>query len=493
MKVGESKGKRIYEWQVPLGEAGAGFDVDVSDKDEDGSFTWAAWGSGTQKVYFVGHLGHLHLAAKDEAMELGRVTGTVRMAETNEGNEFAFPPISIQSTTSPSLWTLIRCDESGRYSTELPAGTYRVNAVDSTGLRVDESVSNEFKLEARERTEAKPLTVSPPKHPSVTADAKLLHKNEFDSSKVDEFVAAYQEYHRVPGVSLAIITDGRILYSKKYGVKNAVTKSALEADTVFEACSLTKPVFAFAVNRLVEKGVLDFQTPLYKYKPRVPGYEDVLDDPRYRQITAQHVLAHRTGFPNWRSDKLTIDFEPGTGYGYSGEGFELLGAIVSHLTGKPLVQVIDEEVFSPLGIENAHLVWNDVLGERTADGHLLGIGPVTKTRNYQPGMAYSLHIDAENYAKLLIAILNRKGLKKETYDNMLLQQFKIADLDNPHEFPYGLGVIVEDTSLGKKYSHSGVILDGAVDSESTTTTTWDTLFSPTVTAVLRSAKILSSF
>ena len=460
VKIGESEGKRVYEWQVPLGEAGAGttlgFDVDISDKDDDGSFTWAAWGSGTQKAYSIGHLGHLHLVADDDAMELVRVTGTVHMEKSSEDGQFEFPGVSIQSTTCPSLWTLILCDESGRYSTELPAGSYRVNAVDGSGLRVDESVSNEFKLEAGEHTEAELLTVSPPECPSVNYDAKLLRKSEFDSNKVDEFVAAFQEYHRIPGLSLAIIADGKVCYSKKYGVKNAVTKAALEADTVFEACSLTKPIFAFAVNRLVEKGVLDFQTPLYKYKPRVSGYEDVADDPRYRQITAQHVLAHRTGFPNWRSDKLTIDFEPGKGYGYSGEGFELLGAIVSHLTGKPLVEVIDEEVFTPLGIENAHLVWNDVLAERTANGHILGIGPVPKTRNYQPGMAYSLHIDAENYAKLLIAILNRQGLEKETYDNMLSQQFEIADPDNPHEFPYGLGLIVEDTPHGKKYSHTGV-------------------------------------
>ena len=459
--VAEGDGKRVYEWQVPLhGAIGPGvtlgFDVDITDRDDDDSFTWMAWGSGTQKVHYLGRLGHLHLVAEDDPMELVRVTGSVRLKTPKEGEESVVPPVSIQSTTMPSLWTLVGCDESGEYSTELPVGTYRVSPVDSSGLRVDETTTIECKLVAGRDTKADVLVVPNLESPNLIGDTTVLGQKKFDSHKIDRFVAAYQDYHHVPGVSLAIITDGEVRYCKKYGVKNAISKEPMQDNTVFEACSLTKPVFAYAVNRLAEKGVLDFATPLYKYKPVVAGYEDVVNDDRFKLITAQHVLAHRTGFPNWRSEKLTIDFEPGQGYGYSGEGFELLGAIVSHLTGKDLVDVIDEEVFAPLGIENAHLVWNDVLAERTARGHILGASPIPKTRNYQPGMAHSLHIDAENYAKLLIAILKRKGLSKSTYDNMLNQQFEVADPENPHEYPYCLGMVVEDTPQGKKYSHTGV-------------------------------------
>ena len=455
------EGKRVYEWQLNLGDSVApgvtfGFDVDITDKDEDGSFTWMSWGNGTQKVHYLGRLGHLHLVPDGDMSQLVRVTGTVRLKTPHEGGPAVVPPVSIQSTTSPSLWTIIVCDQTGKYSTELPAGKYRVHAIDSSDLRVDESVSVECELAAGQETDANALIVPRLKGPNSIGKAGLLHQRQIDFDQLDEFVAAYQEYHCVPGVSLAIIVDGKIQYSKKYGLKNSITKVPLQPDTVFEACSLTKPVFAFAVNRLAEKGVLDFQTPLHKYKKTVRGYEDVQNDARYKIITAQHVLAHRTGFPNWRSGKLTIEFEPGKAYGYSGEGFELLGAIVSHLTGKSLVDVIDEEVFLPLGIRNAHLTWNDVLANRTATGHILGQSPVPKTRNYDPGMAHSLHIDAENYAKLLIAILRRDKLASETYETMLRQQFEIADPANPYEFPYGLGLVVEETPFGKKYSHMGV-------------------------------------
>ena len=108
------------------------------------------------------------------------------------------------------------------------------------------------------------------------------------------------------------------------------------------------------------------------------------------------------------------------------------------------------------GIENAHLVWNEVLAKHTATGHSFELSPVTKSKTDWPGMAYSLHIDAKNYAKLLIAILQREGLKRETYETMLSQQFEIADPNNAYEYPYGLGIIVEKTRFGKKYWHTGV-------------------------------------
>jgi CubicO group peptidase (beta-lactamase class C family) len=104
--------------------------------------------------------------------------------------------------------------------------------------------------------------------------------------------------------------------------------------TLYEAASITKPVFAFAVQRLAERGVIDLDKPLYLYLP----YEDIAYDDRYKLMTARHVLTHRTGFPNWRSmnedGKLNLKFTPGTGYGYSGEGFEYLKMVIEKITGK---------------------------------------------------------------------------------------------------------------------------------------------------------------
>jgi len=131
----------------------------------------------------------------------------------------------------------------------------------------------------------------------------------------------------VPGLSLAVVRNGRVALTPAYGVKNETTREPVSPDTIFEAASLSKPVFAYGVLLLAREGRLDLDAPLTRYTetPPVPG------DPRLEGITARLVLSHSTGFPNWRPGRwtdapgpLTIDFDPGTRFGYSGEGYEYL-------------------------------------------------------------------------------------------------------------------------------------------------------------------------
>jgi len=114
----------------------------------------------------------------------------------------------------------------------------------------------------------------------------------------------------VPGVSLALIKDARIAWHKGFGVKDQLTGAPVEDETVFEAQSMSKPVFAYRVMKLCEQGVLDLDAPLTKYTP--DSY--LKGDPRLDLITPRRVLSHTTGFPNWRSSEepLRINFTPGT-------------------------------------------------------------------------------------------------------------------------------------------------------------------------------------
>jgi hypothetical protein len=163
------------------------------------------------------------------------------------------------------------------------------------------------------------------------------------------------------------------------------------------------------------------------------------------------VLTHRTGFPNWRSGKLDIKFTPGTQVSYSGEGFVYLGKVVEHLTGKKLVDLCREEVFAPLGIENASLVWNENVERLTATGHA-GTSTLPKGKPDRPNMAASLHVDAGNYAKFLISVLQGKGLSKASAEEMLREQVKIPDQPAAS---WGLGIAIEKTPAGTNYGHGG--------------------------------------
>src|SRR5262249_26786218 len=140
----------------------------------------------------------------------------------------------------------------------------------------------------------------------------------------------------------------------------------VDDNTVFEAASLSKPVFAYAVLKLVEQGKIGLDVPLTKYlpKPYVDG------DPRLEKITARIVLSHRTGFPNWRGpNPLTFHFTPGEAFSYSGEGFVYLQRVVEQIESKPLNDVMAELVFNPLGMTSSSYVWRADFDELTATGH----------------------------------------------------------------------------------------------------------------------------
>ena len=138
------------------------------------------------------------------------------------------------------------------------------------------------------------------------------------------------EEHLLPGLSIAIIKDGKLGWRRGFGIKNSASKEPVDNATVFEAGSMGKPVFAYAVMKLCERGVINLDTPLTKYTS-----ERFLEgDPRLELITARHVLSHTSGFQNWRSDKepLKIHFTPGEKYLYSGEGYSYLQSVVTQVT-----------------------------------------------------------------------------------------------------------------------------------------------------------------
>ena len=137
---------------------------------------------------------------------------------------------------------------------------------------------------------------------------------------------------QVPGVSIAVIRDARIVWTGHFGVRDRVTGVPVDDATVFSAQSMSKPVFAYRVMKLCEQGVLDLDAPLTRYTREI----FVKDDPRLHDITTRRVLSHTTGLPNWRTpgDPLRINFTPGSKWSYSGEGYHYLQSIVSRVTGR---------------------------------------------------------------------------------------------------------------------------------------------------------------
>ena len=122
--------------------------------------------------------------------------------------------------------------------------------------------------------------------------------------------------NRVPAVSIAVISKGRIVQLRSAGVRNATSGTPADPDTIFGGASLSKPVFAYIVLQLVDAGVMSLDEPLALIVP-----DFMPNDPQAATITVRQVLSHTSGLPNWRSVKqpLKTHFPPGEKFSYSSE------------------------------------------------------------------------------------------------------------------------------------------------------------------------------
>lgn len=169
----------------------------------------------------------------------------------------------------------------------------------------------------------------------------------------------------VPGAAIAVVDGGKLAWSRSFGVKNILTGDPVREDTLFEAASMTKPVFAWVVMRLVDEGLLDLDRPLVQYR-RPPNAGN---DPNLELITARHVLAHSSGLPNWASGPLVTEAAPGSGYTYSGEGMVWLQLVVETITGMGLGSVMQAKLFGPADMSHSTFGWDEAIAKSAVFGH----------------------------------------------------------------------------------------------------------------------------
>jgi CubicO group peptidase (beta-lactamase class C family) len=258
---------------------------------------------------------------------------------------------------------------------------------------------------------------------------------------------------RVPGLSYALIRDGQIAETRAIGVGDVSTGTPIDADTIFEAASLSKPVFAYAVLQLIDQGVLSLDTPLSKY---VPDY--VTDDPRAASITVRNVLSHTTGLPNWRGGRTPLKtyFPPGERFSYSGEGYIWLQRVVETVTGQPFNDVMTRLVFDPLEMHRSSYLWRADFEADYARPHDAELLPGNKRKPAKPLSAATLHTTAADYARFLQAVLSGARLKPDTARQWLAPQiwirrhcFQCLSADSPdvdQHVAWGLGWGLEPDS-----------------------------------------------
>ena len=239
---------------------------------------------------------------------------------------------------------------------------------------------------------------------------------EATTAALEKIVHVLMETAVIPGVSIAIIHSNKI-WQAQWGMMNINTNQPVTVETIFQAASLSKPVFAYAVLQLVINGQLDLDTPLTTYLPASernadPLFDRIVNEPNLHKISARHVLSHTPGFPNWANEgeKLKTNFTPGSRFSYSGEGYHFLQRVVEHLLSQAAHDWIRPTLLTALNMAQASFTVTKADAVRVASGHDKAGKPTDFGEMPQMGSAYSLHCTAHDFAQFLRAMLRPSPL-----------------------------------------------------------------------------------
>lgn len=259
-------------------------------------------------------------------------------------------------------------------------------------------------------------------------------------AQVDSTVSRLIQAAHVTGAGVALFHRGKVVYLKTYGMRDAEKTLPLTPDSVMTAASLTKSAFATVVMRLVQRGALDLDKPIEEYLGNPLGdfapYSDLKGDPRTAKLTLRILFDHTTGLANFRDleddHKLHIHYNPGTHYGYSGEGINLAQFVVEKVTGKSATQLMQEELYGPLKMSRTSMIWLPRFESDFANGYNeygRSLGPERRT---SPNAAGSMLATPRDYATFLAALMRGEALSSAARDRMLSPQIRIH---SAHQFP----------------------------------------------------------
>jgi CubicO group peptidase (beta-lactamase class C family) len=264
----------------------------------------------------------------------------------------------------------------------------------------------------------------------------------------------------VTGVGIAWIENGRVSWTAYYGLQVPDGPSASEK-TLYSVASLTKPISAEIILRLVSAGKISLDEPIDRYwiDP------DVKDNDWNRQLTPRLCLSHQTGFPNWRyqtGNVLKFQWQPGTAFGYSGEGYEYLARFAENKTGSKWEELAKQYVFDPIGMRDTSYTPQPWWEGRQAK-------PVEMAPRTKWSAADMLRATVGDYAKFVISVMKSEGLSGKIDD----EQFTITrNLTTPEQESvlceaakdprhcrvatgYGLGWHIVDLNGMKIIDHTG--------------------------------------
>jgi D-alanyl-D-alanine carboxypeptidase len=287
--------------------------------------------------------------------------------------------------------------------------------------------------------------------------------------QIDDVVRAEMQARHIPGVSVAVVREGRLVHAKGYGFANLELRSPATAESVYQIGSINKPFTAMLAMMLVEEGKLELEAPISRYLPDAPA--------AWKEVRLRHLLDHTSGIKSytemdetWRRQRedvtpeaiarmsynLPLDFAPGEGWAYNNTGYVMLGSILERVGGKPYEELLADRILRPLDMASTQMnVWDRIIPNRAAGysrrrGETVNADYLSMTWPYSAGAMSSSVLDLAKWAAALEA---QALLKPDSYRRM----WSPTKLANGQTRDYGLGWAVGRLGSREFIGHDGGI------------------------------------
>ncbi|QNA87907.1 beta-lactamase family protein [Massilia sp. Dwa41.01b] len=285
-----------------------------------------------------------------------------------------------------------------------------------------------------------------------------------NADEVDDIVNAYMQRTHTPGLSLAVVRDGKIIREQGYGLANVEHQVPVGPDTLFQSGSVGKQFTAALVMLLARDGKLQLDAPIARYLPHTPK--------SWSAITVRHLLTHTSGVgdPEKKVDlrkdytdtrmialaaSMPLRFQPGARWEYSNTGYHLLGYICNRAGGKFYGDQLRERIFAPLGMSTRIISERDIVPHRAAgyewrDGQLTNQEWVSPTMNRTADG--SLYLTARDLALWDLALYDDKILDAAARE----ASWTPVRLKDGGSFPYGFGWDLAPVNGHRRIAHNGL-------------------------------------
>lgn len=288
---------------------------------------------------------------------------------------------------------------------------------------------------------------------------------------LDKFIAEQIKERKIPGLSVAVLRDGKVVKATGYGFANVETQAPATKDTVYEIGSISKQFASEAMMLLVEDGKVDLDDPIRKYLPANAPES-------WQKITVRNLLNHTSGLKDWTEIKefsyrreysheefidlvrgFPLVFQPNENWGYSNTNLPLIGIIVEKASGRSFEDFVNDRIIKPLDFGSIRFKHQEDVVKGRASGYVIRNGEWKNGEPFRPKIIAAsggILANAVDLAKWWEAVLNGRVVKPASLDQMLVP----AKLNDGRTVAHGFAFFIDSFNGHKMIQHFGSTVGG---------------------------------